>query len=118
MQMSPMIDIVFLPFQYSLFETPSATCADKFGSVATGIDAGVSATRDESLAVRVEERAVEFFGTEGVAFLCNETFVVSVIGFVGASENDTRSDVAAYEPSSVATGGFGSIASKWFDLDF
>ena len=61
---------------------------------------------DEVFAVGVESGTVEFVRTEGVAFLGDETFVVSVIGFVGASEVDTRSDVAAYEPSSIAAGGF------------
>ena len=86
-----------------MFETPSATCADKFGSVATGIDAGVSATRDESLAVRVEGSTVEFVGTEGVAFLDDETFVVSSVGFVDTPEDGSGTDVTTYESGSVAT---------------
>ena len=102
--MSLMIDIVFLPFHYSLFETPSATCADEFGSVAAGIDAGVSATRDESLAVRVEERTVEFFGTEGVAFLDDQKFVVVVLGWVWvlAAADRSHAGMAAYKSGSVA----------------
>ena len=66
----------------------------------------MSAVSDEFFAVSPGSGAVEFIGTEGVAFLGNETFVVSIIGFVGASENDTRSDVAAYEPRSIVAGGF------------
>ena len=70
-----------------------------------GVDTGVSTfVGDESFTVDVRLNAVDLPGTEGVPFLCDETFVVSVIGFVGAPEDDTRSDVAAYEPSSIATG--------------
>ena len=105
MQMSPMIDIVFLPFQNGGFETPPAVCADEFQSV--GVDTGVSTfVGDESFTIDVRLNTVDLPGTEGVALLCNETFVVSVIGFVGAPEDDARSDVAAYEPSSIAAGGF------------
>ena len=103
--MSPMIDIVFLSFQNGGFETPPAVYADEFKSV--GVDTGVSTfVGDDSFAIDVRLNAVDLPGTEGVAFLCNETFVVSIIGFVGASEDDARSDVAAYEPSSIAAGGF------------
>ena len=105
MQMSPMIDIVFLSFQNGGFETPPAFYTDEFQSV--GVDTGVSTfVGDESFTVHVRFDAVELPGTEGVALLGDETFVVSVIGFIGAPEDDTRSDVAAYEPSSIAAGGF------------
>ena len=115
--MSPRVIIVFLPFHDCGFETPSAVGADELESVR--VDAGVKTPfRNESLAINVRLDGVGFVGTEGVAFLSDETVVVSVIGFVDASKDYSGSDVAAYEPVSVATGGFGSIASKWFDLDF
>ena len=103
MHMSPMVDIVFLSIHNSLFETPSAVDTDEFQSVAAGLDAGISAVRDESLAVRAEGSSVEFTGTEGVAFLGDETFVVSAVGFVDASDDRSGADVTAYEASSVAT---------------
>ena len=59
---------------------------------------------DEVFAVRVESGIVEFVRAEGVAFLGDETFVVSVVGFVGAANDVSGSDVTAYETSSVATG--------------
>ena len=102
MYMSPMIDIVFLPFHDRLFETPSAVCADEFQSVAAGVDAGVSPVRYEFLAVRVEGSTVEFVGTEGVAFLDDKTFVDTVVGCVHAAGDGSRSDVATYESGSVA----------------
>ena len=72
-----------------------------------GVDTGVSTfVGDESFTVDVRLNAVDLPRTEGVALLGDETFVVSVIGFVGAPEDDARSDVAAYEPSSIAAGGF------------
>ena len=114
--MSPMINIIFLSVHDSLFETPPTVDADEFQTV--GVDAGVSAVSDEFFAVSPGSGAVEFIGTEGVAFLSDEAFVVSHVGFVDTSEDYSGSDVAAYEPVSVVTGGFGSIASKWFDLDF
>ena len=111
MQMSPRIIIVFLPFHDGGFETPSAVGTDEFESV--GVDAGVlvligTVGGDEVFAVGVGVGGgvVEVLGTEGVAFLGDETFVVSVIGFVGAPEDDSRSDVAAYEPRSITAGGF------------
>ena len=100
--MSKIIDIVFLPFHYNLFETPSAVDTDEFQSVAAGLDAGISAVRDESLAVRAEGSSVEFTGTEGVAFLDDETFVDTVVGFVHAAGDGSGSDVATYESGSVA----------------
>ena len=116
MQMSPRVELVFLPFHNCGFETPSAVDADKFESVR--VDAGFETPfRDESLAINVRLDGVGFVGTEGVTFLSDETVVVSVVGFVDASKDYSGSDVAAYEPSSVVTGGFGSLASKWFDLD-
>ena len=101
MHMSPVIDIVFLSIHNRLFETPSAVCTHEFKSV--GIDAGMSAVGYEFLAVGVGVGTVEVFGTEGVAFLDDETFVVSSIGFVDAPEDGSGSDVTAYEASSVAT---------------
>ena len=59
---------------------------------------------DEVFAVRVESGSVEFIWAEGVAFLGDETFVVSVVGFVGAANDVSGSDVTAYEPGSVAAG--------------
>ena len=73
---------------------------------------------NEFFAISPERGTVEFVRAEGVAFLDDETFVDAVVGFVHAAGNGTGSDVAAYEPVSVATGGFGSIVSKWLDLDF
>ena len=102
MYMSPMIDIVFLPFHDRLFETPSAVCADEFQSVAAGVDAGVSPVRYEFLAVRVEGSTVEFVGTESVAFLDDETFVVAVAACVDATCDRSWADMAACESGSVA----------------
>ena len=67
---------------------------------------------DEFLAVCPERGTVEFVGSEGVTFLDDETFVDAVVGFVHAADDGSGSDVAAYEPVSVATGGFGGIVSK------
>ena len=71
-----------------------------------GVDEGVSAVSDEFFAVCPGSGAIEFIGTEGVAFLSDETVVVSVVGFIDASKDYSGSDVAAYEPSSIAAGGF------------
>ena len=60
---------------------------------------------DEVFAVRVESGIVEFVWAEGVAFLSDETFVVSVVGFVGAANDVPGSDVTAYEPGSITAGG-------------
>ena len=68
-----------------------------------GVDAGVSAVSDEFFAVSPGSGAVEFIGTEGVAFLGDETFVVSAVGFVDASDDRSGADVTAYESGSVAT---------------
>ena len=68
-----------------------------------GVDAGVSAVSDEFFAVSPGSGAVEFIGTEGVAFLGDETFVVPAVGFVDASDDRSGADVTAYEASSVAT---------------
>ena len=67
-----------------------------------GVDEGVSAVSDEFFAVCPGSGAIEFIGTEGVAFLDDETFVDAVVGFVHAAGDGTRSDVAAYESGSVA----------------
>ena len=70
-----------------------------------GVDAGISTfVGDESFAIDVRLNAVDLPGTEGVALLCNETFVVSVVGFVGAANDVSGSDVTAYKSSSVAAG--------------
>ena len=111
LQMSPRVIIVFLPFHDSGFETPSTAGTDKFESVR--VDAGFETPfGDESLAINVRLDGVSFVGTEGVAFLSDETVVVSHVGFVDASKDYSGSDVTAYEPSSVATGGFGGTISK------
>ena len=63
----------------------------------------MSAVSDEFFAVSPGSGAVEFIGTEGVAFLGDETFVVPAVGFVDASDDRSGADVTAYEASSVAT---------------
>ena len=60
---------------------------------------------NEVFAVRVESGTVEFVRAEGVAFLGDETFVVSVVGFVGAANDVSGADVTAYEPGSITAGG-------------
>ena len=101
MHMAPMIDIVFLSVYNRLFERPSAVRTDEFQTV--GVDTGVATLGDEFLAVSPERGTVEFVGSEGVAFLGDETFVVSAAGFVDTSDDRSGADVAAYEVSSVAT---------------
>ena len=110
--MAPMIDIVFLSVHNRLFERPSAVRTDEFQTV--GVDTGVSTLGDEFLAVCPERGTVEFVGTEGVAFLDDETFVDAVVGFVHAAGDRTGSDVAAYESGSVAAGS--ESKSEWFVL--
>ena len=112
MHMAPMIDIVFLSVHNRLFERPSAVRTDEFQTV--GVDTGVSALGDEFLAVSPERGTVEFVGTEGVAFLDDETFVDAVVGFVHAADDGAGSDVAAYESGSVAAGS--ERKSEWFVL--
>ena len=68
-----------------------------------GVDEGVSAVSDEFFAVCPGSGTIEFIGTEGVAFLGNEMFIVFAAGFVDASNDRSRADVAAYEASSVTT---------------
>ena len=63
----------------------------------------MSAVSDEFFAVCPGSGAIEFIGTEGVVFLGDEMFVVFAAGFIDASNDRSRADVAAYEASSVAT---------------
>ena len=56
-----------------------------------------------AVGVGVGGGVVEVLGTEGVAFLDDQTFVVSSVGFVVAPEDGSGANVTAYEASSVAT---------------
>ena len=62
---------------------------------------------DDVFAVGVGVRGgvVEVLGTEGVAFLDDETVVVSSVGYVWAVDDRSGADVTAYEVGSVATRG-------------
>ena len=112
MHMAPMIDVVFLSVHNRLFERPSAVRTDEFQTV--GVDTGVSALGDEFLAVSPERGTVEFVGTEGVAFLDDQTVVVSSVGFVWAVDDGSGADVTAYEVGSVATRRGGRLNYRFF----
>ena len=69
-----------------------------------------------AVGVGVGGGVVEVLGTEGVAFLDDQTVVVSSVGFVWAVDDGSGSDVTAYEVGSVATRRAGQLNYSSFVL--
>ena len=67
-----------------------------------------------AVGVGVGGGVVEVLGTEGVAFLDDETVVVSSVGFVWAVDDGSGADVTAYEVGSVATRRGGRLNYRFF----